>query len=120
MYAQVAQPQSYDTFAGLVWLAVVVCMGVRSITAAALAGMAFSLMPGLFQTYLPARWGEVPTMLFGLGAVAVARNPEGVVAQHARQIRSLVLRITSRSPAPGADTGGGAAPESAGITVVHQ
>jgi branched-chain amino acid transport system permease protein len=106
MYAQVAQPQSYDTFAGLVWLAVVVCIGVRSITAAALAGMAFSLMPGVFQTYLPARWGEVPTMLFGLGAVAVARHPEGVVAQHARQIRSLALRITSRSPAPGARVGG--------------
>jgi branched-chain amino acid transport system permease protein len=120
MYAQMAQPQSYDTFAGLVWLAVVVCMGIRSITAAALAGMAFSLMPGVFQTYLPARWGEVPTMLFGLGAVAVARNPEGVVAQHARQIRSLVLRITSRSPVPGVETGSGVAPEPSEITVVHQ
>src|SRR5207248_798753 len=44
--ARVAQPQSFATFAGLVWLAVVVTLGVRSITAAALSGLAFALLPG--------------------------------------------------------------------------
>ena len=53
-----AQPQSYETFAGLVWLAVVVTMGVRSITAAALGGLAFALLPGVFQTYFPAAGGR--------------------------------------------------------------
>ena len=92
MDAGVAQPQSFDTYAGLVWLAVLVTLGVRSVTAAALSGMAFSLLPGVFQTYVPARWGEVPAILFGLGAVMVARHPEGVVLHNGRQVRALLDR----------------------------
>jgi branched-chain amino acid transport system permease protein len=90
---RVAQPQSFATFAGLVWLAVVVTMGVRSITAAALAGLTFALLPGVFQTYIPARWGEVPALLFGLGAVMVARHPEGVVLFNGRQLRLLLAKV---------------------------
>jgi len=90
--ARVAQPQSYATFAGLVWLAVVVTLGIRSISAAALAGLSFALLPAVFQTYVPARWDEVPAVLFGLGAVMVARNPEGAVMQNARQLRVLLAR----------------------------
>lgn len=86
----VAGPQSFETFAGLVWLAVVVTMGVRSVTGAALSGMAFALLPGVFQTYVPSRWGEVPVVLFGLGAISVARHPEGVVARNGRQLRHLL------------------------------
>jgi branched-chain amino acid transport system permease protein len=110
MDQNIAQPQSYATFLGLVWLAVVTTMGVRSITAAVVSGMAFSLMPGLFATYvvggglnLPTKWGEVPTVLFGLGAIGVARNPEGVVAQNGRMIRQLLTGLASRrseSPPP--------------------
>jgi branched-chain amino acid transport system permease protein len=98
--ARVAQPQSFPTFAGLVWLAVVVTMGVRSITAAALSGLAFALLPGVFQTYVPTRWGEVPAVLFGLGAVAVARHPEGAVLQNGRELRRLLSRIGTRSGPP--------------------
>lgn len=100
MNFNVAQPQSYETFVGLAWLAVVVTLGVRSITGAALAGMAFSLMPGVFSTYVPVRWGEVPQVLFGLGALGVARNPEGVVAQNARQLRRLLATLIPGAPAP--------------------
>jgi branched-chain amino acid transport system permease protein len=92
MYARLAQPDEYATFLGLVWLAVVVTMGIRSITAAAVSGLAFSLLPGVFQNYVPTRWGEVPAVLFGLGAVMVARNPEGVVLHNGRQIRALLSR----------------------------
>lgn|SRR5579875_648418 len=101
MYANAAQPQTFETFAGLVWLAVVVTMGVRSITAAALAGLAFALLPGLFQSYVPARWGEVPALLFGLGAVMVARNPDGAVLENGRQLRRLLARLLGRRAAPG-------------------
>jgi len=94
--ARVAQPQSYATFLGLVWLAVVVTMGVRSISAAALSGLAFALLPGVFLTYVPSRWGEVPAILFGLGAVMVARHPEGAVLQNGRQLRALLSNVTSR------------------------
>ena len=112
MYANVAQPQNYATFAGLVWLAVVTTMGVRSIIAAALSGMTFALMPGLFATYVPARWAEVPQLLFGLGAIGVARHPEGVVAKNGRQIRAALLRVfSSDRGSPGADS---AAPKTTG------
>lgn len=107
-----AQPQSYDTFAGLVWLAVVVTLGARSITAALWAGLAFSLLPAVFSNYIPTRWDEVPTLLFGLGAVAVARNPDGVVLDTGRKVRALLDRLAP--PAPAAARASGASPASGG------
>lgn len=92
-----AQPTTFETFIGLAWLAVVVTLGVRSIVGAGIAGISFSLMPGLFQTYVPTRWGGVPTILFGLGAIGVARHPEGVVLQQGRQMRRLVSKVVARS-----------------------
>ncbi len=86
----VAQPSTYETFAGLVWLAVVVTLGVRSIAGAAIAGLAFALLPGVFQTYVPTRWAEAPAILFGLGAISVAKDPDGVVVRTGRQLRHLI------------------------------
>ncbi len=100
LYSLVARPADYSTFLGLVWLAVVVTMGVRSITAAVLAGLAFSLLPGVMTTYVTVhigdRWGSVPAILFGLGAIGVARNPEGAVLQNGRALRHLLTRLVSR------------------------
>jgi branched-chain amino acid transport system permease protein len=96
-----AQPSSYATFLGLVWLAVVVTLGVRSVTAAVLGGMAFTLLQGVLTTYVPARWGELPAILFGLGAIGVARSPEGAVLHTGRQVRGLLGKILPR--AGGAD-----------------
>jgi branched-chain amino acid transport system permease protein len=98
----VAQPSSYSTFLGLVWLAVVVTLGVRSVTAAVLGGLAFSLLPGVLQTYVPARWGELPSILFGLGAIAVARNPEGAVLHTGRQVRHLLAKVIPHQATPAA------------------
>jgi branched-chain amino acid transport system permease protein len=84
---------SYATFGGLVWLAVFVTIGLRSITAAVIGGIAFTLLPGVFQTYLPVALGNVPTLLFGLGAIAVAANPEGQVAANVRMAQNLALKI---------------------------
>lgn len=97
-----AQPPSYATFAGLVWLAVVVTLGVRSISAAILGGLAFSLLAGVVSTYFPTRWAELPAVLFGLGAIGVARHPEGVVVQNGRQLRALVSKVASRAEPPSA------------------
>ncbi len=91
-----ALPTTYATFAGLVWLAVFVTVGLRSVTAAIVAGISFNLVPGVFQTYLSAGWGNVPTLLFGIGAVAVAVNPDGQIAMNVRQVRRLVLKIIER------------------------
>ena len=113
MDARNAQPQTYATFLGLVWLAVVVTLGVRSVTAAALAGMSFSLVNGVFQSYVPTRWGEVPAILFGMGAIGVARNPEGAVLQNARMLRDVVARLSSRSNRPDVGAGIAAVPSAA-------
>ena len=99
IYADAAIPNSYATFSGLIWLAVLVTVGVRSLSAALIAGVLFSILPQVFLTYLPTSWGELPPALFGLGAVLIARNPEGTLAMHARQLRQLVGHRPG-SPAP--------------------
>jgi branched-chain amino acid transport system permease protein len=93
-----AVPAEYDTFAGLIWLAVLVTVGIRSNGAALVAGLMFSFVPELFLSFLPTKWGEVPPALFGLGAILVARNPEGTVAAHARQLEWLLTRHRSETP----------------------
>ncbi len=114
MSLQSAQPASYPTFAGLVWLAIVVTLGVRSIVAAALAGVSFALLPGVFQTYVPSRYAEVPAVLFGLGAIALAQHPEGSVAQLAAQLRRLTSRPATASPPTGPEPGSPPGSTSAG------
>ena len=93
---QSSLPDSFNPFIGLIWLAVLVSVGSRSITAALVAGLVFALLPGVFQTYLPAGWTHLPTILFGLGAIMLARNPEGVIAMHARQLADLTRKRSDR------------------------
>jgi branched-chain amino acid transport system permease protein len=93
LYAGVALPSSYSPLLGLVWLAVLVTVGARSSNAAALAGLSFVYVGLVFSLNLPTSWGQVPTALFGLGAVMVAKNPDGIVALHARQLSKLKLPI---------------------------
>ena len=96
-----AQPSSYATFLGLVWLAVVVTLGVRSVTAALLGGMAFTLFQGVITTYVPVRWGELPAVFFGLGAIGVARSPEGAVLHTGRQVRTLIGKLIPQQSGAG-------------------
>jgi branched-chain amino acid transport system permease protein len=95
---------TFATFAGLVWLAVFVAVGLRSITAAIIAGVTFTLLPGLFQTYLPVTWGNIPTLLFGLGAIGVVANPDGQLAANVRTAQRLALKII-KVPAGGESQG---------------
>ena len=46
---------------------VLVTIGIRSTSAALIAGLSFAFIPEVFATYLPTSWGEVPPALFGLG-----------------------------------------------------
>jgi branched-chain amino acid transport system permease protein len=45
----------------------------------------------VFQSYVPTRWAEVPAILFGLGAISVAKDPDGIVVRTGRQLRQLVV-----------------------------
>ncbi|MGE0881872.1 MAG: ABC transporter permease [Acidimicrobiia bacterium] len=115
-----ALPDAYLTLIGLVWLAVLVTNGVRSNVAAQLAGLTFTMMPALFTRFLSnpldGKLLQLPPALFGLGAIFVARNPEGVVAQNARAFRQLFRAIGGKKHRGGAPAvaaaaaGGGSAP----------
>jgi branched-chain amino acid transport system permease protein len=88
-----ALPANYDTLGGVVWFAVLVTIGIRSNVAALFAGLSFTLLPGIASNYLPQWFGQLPPILFGLGAIGVARNPDGVLAEQARQIKWLFERL---------------------------
>ena len=87
----------------ILWLAVLVLNGIRSNTAALVAGLTFTLAPTLVQSYAPVWVGNIPPILFGLGAIGVARNPDGVLAMYARQGRALVGLVTGRRQSAGGD-----------------
>jgi branched-chain amino acid transport system permease protein len=92
LYGGAALPQSFDAVVGLVWFAVLVTNGVRTNNAALAAGLVFVFLPDILNQYLSPRWGSLPTALFGLGAVLLAKNPDGAITMNARQIASLVRR----------------------------
>jgi branched-chain amino acid transport system permease protein len=97
------QPSEFATFAGVVWLAILVTIGVRSNTAALIAGLTFVFPSALLQYYfstvtiLP----NLLPVLFGLGAISAAKYPDGALAENSRKLRSLVLRL---SPKHGGET----------------
>ncbi len=100
------QPSEFTTFAGVVWLAVLVTIGIRSNAAALIAGLAFVFPPALAQYYLSS-WTWVPNVLpvlFGFGAISAARYPDGVLAEQSRRIRRLVLRLKPANPGDQAST----------------
>jgi ABC-type branched-subunit amino acid transport system ATPase component/branched-subunit amino acid ABC-type transport system permease component len=83
--------RSAPAFVGLIWLAVTVTFGIRRPGGALLAGLAFACFTDLLQVvtgwgFMPA-WAETLTgtpqlaaILFGLGAINLAKNPDGVLA----------------------------------------
>lgn len=94
----VALPANYSTLGGVIWLAVLVTIGIRSNIAALIAGLTFTLLPGIASTYLPSWFAQVPPLLFGLGAIGIAKNPDGILAVQARQLRSLLGKLRSTRP----------------------
>jgi ABC-type branched-subunit amino acid transport system ATPase component/branched-subunit amino acid ABC-type transport system permease component len=83
---------------GLLWLATVVLFGIRRPAAAAWAGIGAAMTPVIISSgfhwwsWVPTwlSWGgtnspEIPAMLFGLGAITLARQPDGFLAGNAKQ-----------------------------------
>ena len=86
------QPSEFTTFAGIVWLAVLVTIGIRSNAAALVAGLALVMLPALLQAYLPSWTANLIPVFFGLGAISVAKYPDGVLAEQGRRLRRLLQR----------------------------
>ena len=99
------------TLSGLLWLAVVVLCGVRRPAGAIIAGISIQLIPPLLSGgfTLPfgiASWAgtqdaQIPTLLFALGAVFLARQPDGFMQDYARRNFERRQRRRLRKAAPG-------------------
>jgi branched-chain amino acid transport system permease protein len=86
---------------GLVWVAVVVTFGVRGPQGALLAGLVFSIIPAWFGILSSAGWvGDVPTLLFGLGAIGLAKQPRGFLAGIEDHLLGLAERFFVLGPVP--------------------
>jgi len=102
---QSVHPTSFDTLTGVVWLAVLVTVGVRSNAAALFAGLTFTMLPALAQSYLPAWTANIPPVLFGLGAIGAAKFPDGSLAQQGQHFRRWLSSVAAhRTLAPSLDT----------------
>jgi branched-chain amino acid transport system permease protein len=103
-----AQPANFATFLGVVWLAALVTIGIRSNAAALVAGLSFTMLPALALAYLPSWTGQLPPILFGLGAIGVAKFPDGSLEQLGEMFRRwLYERADRRSSSSGAPGSGG-------------
>jgi ABC-type branched-subunit amino acid transport system permease subunit len=104
---------SVSALSGLLWLAIVVLYGVRRPAGAILGGLIIGFLPSLLSGgfTLPfgiASWsgtqaGEIPTILFGLGAVALARQPDGIMQEVARRNFERRARRRSAGAPPSTD-----------------
>jgi ABC-type branched-subunit amino acid transport system ATPase component/branched-subunit amino acid ABC-type transport system permease component len=96
-YQQSITNSSIVVTTGLLWLATVVLFGIRRTVTAVLAGLVAAISPVIFSsgihfpdplTFLNwngTRSAEIPAILFGLGAVQLARYPDGVISVTAMQ-----------------------------------
>ena len=102
---------SFPASLGLLWLATTVLFGIRRPAGAVIAGLVTAgsavwlrsgwVLPSAFPTWLDwggagNDWSDVAAILFGLGAVQLAREPEGVLAVVGSQLR----RRRQRYPGP--------------------
>ncbi len=92
-----ALPTNYSTLGGLVWLAILVSLGIRSNMAALIAGLSATILAGIALVYLPSAFAQVTPILFGLGAIQVAKYPNGVMTENARQVLWFWEKLRYRS-----------------------
>jgi branched-subunit amino acid ABC-type transport system permease component/ABC-type branched-subunit amino acid transport system ATPase component len=62
---------------GLTWLAIVVLMGIRRPAGAVLGALVFVLSPEIIGTFTTST--RIQDILFGLGAVQLAKSPDGIL-----------------------------------------
>lgn len=70
---------SLNALVGLTWLAIVVLFGVRRPAGAILAGVVFSLSPQITGYVISSN--RIADILFGLGAIHLAKAPDGILTQ---------------------------------------
>jgi ABC-type branched-subunit amino acid transport system ATPase component/branched-subunit amino acid ABC-type transport system permease component len=81
-----ATPDPYPATTSMIWVATIVVFGVERPAGAVLAGVTASLFPAVLDLFTTSPY--IPSILFGLGAIALAQHPEGALAQFANQNRA--------------------------------
>jgi ABC-type branched-subunit amino acid transport system ATPase component/branched-subunit amino acid ABC-type transport system permease component len=94
---------------GLVWLAVVVAFGVRRPGYAVVAGLVYALSPHIISDYVTTS-SYLPTILFGLGGIGLAKNPDGFMSDMAEEGRRLLAKLQGRRQLAEAEVTPAAAP----------
>ncbi len=85
MLLQNVTPSANPPLSGLLWVTIAITFGIRRPVGAIVAGLAAGVSPQLFSYITTSTY--LPLILFGLGAVALAQNPEGVLALQVKQIK---------------------------------
>jgi ABC-type branched-subunit amino acid transport system ATPase component/branched-subunit amino acid ABC-type transport system permease component len=96
---------------GLVWLAVTVLFGVRRPAGAVVAGLVYALTQPVLNYVTTSTL--LPPILFGLGAIGLARNPDGILSEVASLTHRLRARRRARPTRPAVPAPRPAAPERA-------
>lgn len=89
-----ANPTNFQPILGLFWIVIVVTIGARTVEGAIQAGLAFAFMPEILKAI-----GVSPSyqfILFGLGAIAYAKHPEGILEANKRKSLDFVQRKLDR------------------------
>src|SRR5215469_7104266 len=125
-YNQAATNVTYVTQVGLVWLAAAILWGVRRPLGAILAGLFSAVFPALLSngfhwpSWVPSflSWHgtqsvSLPSVLFGIGAINMAQDPEGILSlirnQRARR-RQAAAKARTAPATPVARTASAAVP----------
>jgi len=101
---QLLNPADFTLALGLVWVAVVVTVGVRGWMGALVAGLLYSVVPAAFALVHVNSLHNLPPVLFGLGAIGLALESRGMLAQWKDSGRVLAARIR-REPVRGSGAG---------------
>lgn len=94
-YNRSASSPGFATQVGLVWLASVVLQGIRRPGGAVVAGISVAVVPAILSGGIHFSffsWGGttnafIPNVLFGLGAIAMAQDPNGILSLNAALFR---------------------------------
>jgi branched-chain amino acid transport system permease protein len=102
MQTKVALGDNFSVYFGFVLLTVLVTIGVRSCFAAVVAGLSFVMLPQLLEEWLSPKFIQFAPILFGIGAIQLAKHPNGVMVEQmhdtGRKLTALLRRRSGRGP----------------------